>query len=234
MFHDNGSRHAGRDQENQGVCHGEIGKEKAVEQNRWCVKMAIEGSTQGKLMRTEQKRSYRYCANAAIAMTGVLLAAALIWTVYSAVRATRPTIWADVEVHLPEKADARDEEKSFRYTSRDFLTYSCRQSPAFQSLSSTPDDEAAIPKVRREVILSNIEALPLSDRGIICRISGTVVTVRKTSLGYTKTEEALDRYIVIAMSGESEIVSENFAKELMKSSAVKAMSANPKPPKTQP
>jgi hypothetical protein len=70
-------------------------------------------------------------------------------------------------------------------------------------------------------------ATPLSDRGLICNLSASVVTRRSQPNGIAVATTAVEHITyLVAINGYSEIITEDFAKTLLKSGAVSAMASN--------
>ncbi|MCS8413347.1 hypothetical protein N0754_18760 [Pseudomonas aeruginosa] len=82
-------------------------------------------------------------------------------------------------------------------------------------------------RVQRRVERLSVEAVPLSDRGIICRLSASVRT-RKSQLGGVSLERMADEHMtyIVAINGDSEVVTEDFAKALLTSKTVHVMASN--------
>lgn len=104
---------------------------------------------------------------------------------------------------------------------REMLRRSCTSTSAYASL--TQGDRTTEKYLR----LENLEAVAFSDRGIICSVGGTLYTTVRLSAGSAQKSETTVRQLILAsITGESELVTEEFVKALRASPAVKGMASN--------
>lgn len=109
---------------------------------------------------------------------------------------------------------------SFAGQGREMLQYVCVHNAAFSSLAKTEYRE------QKTLERLNVQAVPLSDRGVICHVDGVLFTKRYSTTGATATSEPLQATILVSGTGESEVVTSEFANALRQSATVKAMASN--------
>lgn len=95
----------------------------------------------------------------------------------------------------------------------------CVQNKAFSDYSRSDDHS-----VRRDVYTQRVQATPLSDRGLVCSIRGTVTETYYPAGRVTRTE--FNKVLIVALNGDAEFVTEEFALALSQSPAIKAMASN--------
>lgn len=102
----------------------------------------------------------------------------------------------------------------------------CGHSAVFSDFT-TPDTISNGERVQKRFDRLQMAATPLSDRGVICTVSASVLTRRTQPHGIAveSTTDARMTYIV-AVNGDSEIVDEDFAQALLASKSVQAMASN--------
>lgn len=103
----------------------------------------------------------------------------------------------------------------------DWLRRACSSSKAFASLVAPAEDLET--RTVSEFRPSRVVAEPLSDRGILCVVEGELLTQTPT---VRSRGEKIRRILLVAVTGESEEISPEFAEQLQLSLAVKAMSSN--------
>jgi hypothetical protein len=105
---------------------------------------------------------------------------------------------------------------------RELLKDICYRSAAYASLVTV--DRRSI----KDLAVAQFAAMPYSDRGVLCRIEGKIyiTTYGPGSQTITKRSEPVQVNILASITGESEIVSDEFVKLLVGSTTVKAMSSN--------
>jgi hypothetical protein len=96
----------------------------------------------------------------------------------------------------------------------------CARSEAYGSL--TKGDRNTLRVLR----LEDLEATAFSDRGVACLVRGTLRTRVDHSGSSTITDEPIHQFILVSITGESELASEDFVKTLIKSNTVKGMASN--------
>lgn len=106
---------------------------------------------------------------------------------------------------------------SFSDQGAQMLQYVCMHNKAFSALSKAERNE------QKSLEHFNIHAAPLSDRGVICTVDGVMLTRRNAT---TVTSEPLQATILVATTGDAEVVTREFAEALWRSIAVKAMASN--------
>lgn len=82
-------------------------------------------------------------------------------------------------------------------------------------------------RVQKRVDRLQMAATPLSDRGVICSLTATVLT-RRTQPNGDVVESTSDEHMtyIVAVNGESEVVTADFAKALLASKTVRVMASN--------
>ncbi len=83
--------------------------------------------------------------------------------------------------------------------------------------------------VREQRRLSSLElaATPISDRGLVCTASSSVLTRTSVAGGTALHRERVERVTyLVAFNGDSEVISEEFAKALLASKVVGVMASN--------
>lgn len=96
----------------------------------------------------------------------------------------------------------------------------CVGSKAFADLSlSTKGEQKALEGLE-------LQAVSLSDRGVICAVRGTLFTKRVSAASATIAAEPLAATILVSVTGESEVITDEFARSLANSVTVKAMASN--------
>jgi len=108
---------------------------------------------------------------------------------------------------------------SVRHQQANLLKGLCTQSDIFRQL------EESTHEAPKRLVNLNVTAIPLSDRGVICHVVGTLQT-RVSSNSGTVFSTPLDETFLVSITGESELISEEFAKALSGSRAVRAMASN--------
>lgn len=105
--------------------------------------------------------------------------------------------------------------------SREMLRGLCTHNAAFAKLT---EGERYTEKSLR---LERLQATAFSDRGVICVVDGTLRTLKNFSPGSISTiDEKIHQIILVSVTGESEVASEEFLKALLSSRVVRAMSSN--------
>ncbi len=99
------------------------------------------------------------------------------------------------------------------------LQEACVRNSAFRSIASSDRFEG----LRQSFDVRAVRAEPFSDRGVICQISGRLVTER---VGGSITREEISRVLLVSLTGEAEFASMEFIKQLISSKAVTAMASN--------
>lgn len=107
--------------------------------------------------------------------------------------------------------------KNFRSGALDSF---CVNSKAFSDLSLATQAE------HKPLGRFNVQATALSDRGVICVVSGPLFTKRRPADAATVTTEPFKATILVSVTGESEIVTNEFAQALASSPTVAAMASN--------
>lgn len=115
---------------------------------------------------------------------------------------------------------------SLKQFTRQALQEFCAHSAVFSDFIK-PD--AVSDGVREQKVIRDLQmaATPLSDRGAICTVSASVLT-RRTQPNGNALENSTDAHMtyIVAINSDSEIVSEDFAKALLRSRAVQVMASN--------
>lgn len=107
---------------------------------------------------------------------------------------------------------------------RDLLSGLCTHNETYSSLTQV---DGSIDRHTQKIFrLESLQAKAYSDRGIICMINGTLRTVDERSPGFNVVDEKIHQIILVSITGESEVASEEFIKALISSRAVRAMSSN--------
>lgn len=115
---------------------------------------------------------------------------------------------------------------SLKDFSRRGLEDFCRGSTVFSDLvkpDNTKDDVREQKVVRGFQMLAN----PLSDRAAVCSVKASIIT-RKTQRNGSAIEMSRDIHLtyLVAFNGSSEVISEEFAKELLHSHVIQVMASN--------
>ncbi|MFJ7794456.1 hypothetical protein [Pseudomonas sp. NPDC096950] len=104
---------------------------------------------------------------------------------------------------------------------KQWLREICGRSDAYASL--TKGDRQTLKVLR----LDGLEAIAFSDRGVACLVEGSLRTrVEHGSGASTTSDEQIHQFILVSITGESELVSEEFFKATLKSRAISAMASN--------
>lgn len=107
--------------------------------------------------------------------------------------------------------------KNFQHKVMDEL---CADSAAFRGLSfAAIGEQKALERV-------DMQTTALSDRGVICRVRGTLFTKRRLAGSATVTAEPIETTILVSVTGESELITDEFAQALANSPAVLGMTSN--------
>ncbi|MCF5381925.1 hypothetical protein GIW05_00115 [Pseudomonas syringae] len=125
-----------------------------------------------------------------------------------------------LKLHLPVETET-DPPVSTRTIGGDMQRYLCAQSTALAALSERDHH------TRKNLKIESLQARAYSDRGIICTVDGIFETVHiRGHDSFVSFKEKTHQMILVAITGESEIVSDEFVEALLKSSTVSAMSSN--------
>lgn len=95
----------------------------------------------------------------------------------------------------------------------------CVRNSAFRSIASSD----RLDGLRQSFDVRAVRAEPFSDRGVICQITGRLVTER---VGGSITKEEISRVLLVSLTGEAEVTTMEFVKQLISSNAVTAMASN--------
>lgn len=118
-------------------------------------------------------------------------------------RATDNPAPAAVQLEIPPP--------SLREISKQLLKHYCMQNKAFSEFQSPSD-----PNVRRQVDVLRVEAVPLSESGIICEVEGEMSeSTRERGFG-TVVRSRFTKALIVADGGEAEFVTREFASALSK------------------
>jgi hypothetical protein len=96
----------------------------------------------------------------------------------------------------------------------------CVRSSVFADLSKAGEYE------KKRFDARNVWATPISDRGVICTVEGTLITWHGYSDSVTVTTKQIKTIFIVAITGESEVVTEEFAKTLARSPVITGMASN--------
>ncbi|MCF5374148.1 hypothetical protein [Pseudomonas syringae] len=103
----------------------------------------------------------------------------------------------------------------------DMQRYLCAKSTALAALSESDHH------TRKTLRIESLEARAYSDRGIICAVDGTIETLQiRGPDSFVSFKEKTHQMILVSITGESEIVSDDFVEALLKSRTASAMSSN--------
>ncbi|NRC33955.1 hypothetical protein [Pseudomonas aeruginosa] len=108
---------------------------------------------------------------------------------------------------------------SVRHQQASLLEGMCAHSDVFKQLTDSRDDAP------KRLVKLKVKAAPLSDRGVICNVDGALQTLTSLSSGTIVTTQVNETFLV-SVTGESELISEEFAKALSGSRTVRAMTSN--------
>lgn len=110
--------------------------------------------------------------------------------------------------------------------SRETLKNFCAHSAVFSDFMR-PDAMSEGVREQRAIRALQMAAIPLSDRGVICTLSASVLT-RRTQPNGNAIDTSGDTRVtyIVAINSDSEIVSEDFAKALLQSKTVQVMASN--------
>lgn len=99
--------------------------------------------------------------------------------------------------------------------------YLCMRSSVYADLWKAGEHE------QKRFDVGNVWTTPIADRGAICTVEGSLITKRGYSSGsLTVTTEQIRKTFIIAITGESEVVTEDFAKSLVRSPVITGMASN--------
>lgn len=97
----------------------------------------------------------------------------------------------------------------------------CLRSSVFADIAKAGEHE------QRRFDVRNVWTTPIADRGAICTVDGILLTKRGYSTGsVTVTTEQVRTTFIVAITGESEGVTEEFAKALVRSPVIAGMASN--------
>jgi hypothetical protein len=96
----------------------------------------------------------------------------------------------------------------------------CLRSSVFADLSKAGEHQ------QKRVEVRNVWTTPIADRGAICTVEGMLLTKQFYSESATVTTEQVRATFIIAITGESEVVTEEFAKALVSSPVITGMASN--------
>jgi hypothetical protein len=96
----------------------------------------------------------------------------------------------------------------------------CVRSSVFADLSKSEG------RVQKRLETYNVWTAPISDRGVICTVEGRLLIKHHYSESATVTTEQVRTTFIVAITGESEVVTEEFAQELARSPVVAGMASN--------
>jgi len=96
----------------------------------------------------------------------------------------------------------------------------CVRSSVFADLSKSEG------RVQKRIEAFNVWTAPISDRGVICTVEGRLFIKRRYAESATVTTEQVRTTFIVAITGESEVVTEEFAKALARSPVVGGMASN--------
>jgi hypothetical protein len=127
-------------------------------------------------------------------------------------------------------ADSESEATVYHASAKDLtgaaLSHLCVNNTAYESLGTNSEENEV---VREGFELFYVGAQPYSDRGVVCMIGGSQIV--ELSPGVT-AEEEFTRWLLVSLTGESEVTTQDFVRQLQQSSVVLAMSAGPYGPLT--
>jgi hypothetical protein len=115
---------------------------------------------------------------------------------------------------------------TLRGYSGDALRQLCVHTAAFTEFANADSTTDGVREERRLSALQ-IAATPLSDRGLVCTASASVLS-RTSMPGGTALHNTKDARItfLVAINGDSELISDDFAKALLASKTVGVMASN--------
>lgn len=96
----------------------------------------------------------------------------------------------------------------------------CVRSSVFADLSKADEHE------KKRFDAHNVWVMPISDRGAICIVEGTLITKHGYSESATVMTKQIKTTFIVAITGESEVVTEEFAKALVRSTVISGMASN--------
>lgn len=111
---------------------------------------------------------------------------------------------------------------SVKDVSNEMLMSACVRNDAFVSFSTSEDH-----RLRRQVDQLSVEAAPLSDRGVVCHLTGIVDEASAHTASQTVvTRTHFDKMLITSAYGKGEFVSREFAMQLLKSEGINAIASN--------
>lgn len=97
----------------------------------------------------------------------------------------------------------------------------CLRSSVFADLSKAGEHQ------QKRVEVRNVWTTPIADRGAICTVEGMLLTKHGYSSGSVAvTTKQIRTTFIIEITGESEVVTEEFAKALVRSPVITGMASN--------
>jgi hypothetical protein len=97
----------------------------------------------------------------------------------------------------------------------------CTKNSAYAALTASEGHHE-----RKLITRLQITATPVSDRGVVCRLTGMMIAQQGQVGSMTFTKEPLQATIIVAVTGDAELVSEDFASALLNSPSIAAMASN--------
>lgn len=110
---------------------------------------------------------------------------------------------------------------SVKDVSNDMLMSACVRNDAFVSFSTSQDD-----RLRRQIGQLSVEATPLSDRGVVCHLTGILDEASASTQFQVVTRTHFDKTLITSAYGRGQFVSREFAFEVLKSDAINAIASN--------